>query len=307
METEYWYQWGRTTAYDQTTLDPADKGIVVNGAPGEILSTPFDLVHLQSGRTYHFRLVARNSLGVTVGDDQTFRTVSPPEISGVGARNITDTTADVHAVINPVGYDTVYTFEYGTTPSYGTSVPSSGNELTGNTPQPVEVHLTGLPTGTTIHYRVVATNEWGTTATEDTTFNFRPPSCPNAHVRQITGANYLPDCRAYELVSPGYAGAVQFLPTEALTNFATTFTLEDIIQTPQDLGYATTPSRFMYWGGLGSINGINTPNSFLDPYLATRTNSGWVTRQAGLHGSEKQSGAAWFSCMCCRHRASHPA
>jgi hypothetical protein len=286
MPTEYWYQWGPTRAYGQTTLDTEGKGISVSGTPGSIETTPFDLSHIQSGRTFHFRLVAKNSLGITVGEDQSFRTASPPQISGVGAEHVAETSADVHAFIDPIGYPTTYQFEYGSTPAYGSTLPVSGNELTGDEAQRVELHLTDLPAGSVIHYRVVATNKWGASASDDTTFNFRPETCPNAHVRQITGTGYLPDCRAYELVSPGYAGAVQFLPGEALTNFGATFDLDQVIQTPQDLGYAESPPRFEYWGGLGQIPGINTPNAFLDVYVATRTNRGWVTKMPGLRGNE---------------------
>lgn len=288
MPTEYWYQWGPTTSYGQTTLDPEGKGVSISGPPGETETAPFDLTHIQSGRTYHFRLVAKNSLGVTVGEDQLFRTVSAPQISGVGAEHVAETSADVHAFIDPVGYPTTYRFEYGTSLAYGSALPISGNELTGDSAQKVEVHLTDLPPGTIVHYRVVATNKWGTSASDDTTFNFRPESCPNAHIRQITGTGYLPDCRAYELVSPGYAGAVQFLPGEALTNFGGTFDLNEVIQTPQNLGYAQSPSRFEYWGGLGQIPGLNTPNAFLDVYVATRTSHGWVTKMPGLSGSESK-------------------
>ena len=109
-----------------------------------------------------------------------------------------------------------------------------------------------------------------------------------AHVRQITGSSYLPDCRAYELVSPGYAGAVQLLPGEALTNFAETFGGAEFAQSPQNFGYASSPSRFVYWGGLGSVNEIDTPNSLIDIYLATRTNSGWVTTMPGLQRQRNQ-------------------
>jgi hypothetical protein len=286
IPTEYWYQWGPTTQYGQTTLDAEGKGISVSGPPGEQEQVPYHLVHIQAGHTYHFRLVARNELGLTFGSDQSFRTVSPPEISGVGAEKVTETSADLHALINPVGYPTTYVFEYGKTPTYGSTLPVSDNELTGTTPQKVEIHLSDLPAGTTIHYRVVATNEWGTTATDDTTFNFRPADCPNAHVRQVTGSSYLPDCRAYELVTPGYAGAVQFLPGEALKAFGTTFVVSNVVQTPQNFGYASNPPRFEYWGGLGAINGIDTPNSFIDVYMATRTPTGWVTSMPGLKGNE---------------------
>ena len=85
----------------------------------------------------------------------------------------------------------------------------------GTEPIQVEQRITGLTPGVTYHFRVVATNEpWGTAISTDTTFDFAPPTCPNDHVRQETARPILPDCRAYELVSPGAAGAVQLFPAK---------------------------------------------------------------------------------------------
>jgi hypothetical protein len=68
--------------------------------------------------------------------------------------------------------------------------------------------LTGLQAGSTYHYRIIATNPSGTTTGEDQTFTtFAPPipqpadTCPNAAYRVGFSAG-LPDCRAYEMVSP---------------------------------------------------------------------------------------------------------
>jgi hypothetical protein len=281
LATTYYYEYGPTAKYGlKTTTQP------ITGAPGEVKTTPLALGHLQRGRTYHYRLVATNELGTTAGQDVSFRTASPPEITGVGAENVLETSADVHASINPVGYDTNYHLEYGSTPSYGNTLPVGGGELTGSTPQTVVVHLSELPAGTVIHYKVVAENEWGVAETDDTTFTFRPPTCPNAHVRQVTGSAYLPDCRGYEIVSPGYAGAVQLLPGEALARFNEIFTASEMPESPQNHGYATSPSRFSYWGSLGSVLGLEAPNSFIDVYEATRTNTGWVTTLPGLKGNE---------------------
>jgi len=280
LETEYFYEFGPESNYGLSTAVTT-----VNGNPGELLPTPFALTHLQRGHTYHYRLVGRNSLGTTKGLDQALRTASPPEIAGIGAENVADTSADIHAAINPVGYESEYRFEYGTDPEYGQSLPLSGNQIgDGTSPVTVSAHLSGLPTGVTIHYRVVASNKWGTSESDDTTFDFRPPSCPNAHVRQLTGSSYLPDCRAYELVSPEYAGAVQLMPGEGLENFAETF--GGLAQSGQNFGYASSPSRFVYTGALGSIQGIDAPNSLIDIYLATRTNHGWETTLPGLKGNE---------------------
>jgi hypothetical protein len=282
--TTYWYEYGPTTSYGQET-----EAETKSGAPGNILQVPQNLTHLQKGHVYHYRLVAENSLDRTYGPDVKFRTASPPEITGVGARNVQETTADLFASINPVGDATTYQFEYGTTPEYGQSLPVELAEReigSGNEPVPVEVHLENLPVGATIHFRVVAENSWGTSQSDDTTFNFRPPECPNAHIRALTGSNYLPDCRAYELVTPAYAGAVQILPAEGFGQFASEFGGSGFAQIPINFGYATTPSRFAYLGGVGAVQGQDVSNALLDYYEATRTPTGWVTSVPGLKGSE---------------------
>ncbi len=280
IATEYWYEYGASTSYGlETAAQP------VSGPSGTVQQTSAPLTHIQSGHTYHYRLVAENELGTTHGADLTLRTASAPEITGVGDENVADSSADLHATINPVGFETEYWFEYGTTPGYGQSIPASKATIgSGNAPVAVNAHLEGLTQGATIHYRVIATNKWGTSTSDDTTFDFRPPECPNAHVRALTGANYLPDCRAYELVTPGYAGAVQILPAEGLFNFAATFS--GYAESPVNFGYANSPSRFSYMGGLGSVAGQDAPNSIVDVYLATRTNTGWTTAMPGLKGNE---------------------
>ena len=112
-----------------------------------------------------------------------------------------------------MGFPTTYRFEYGPSTSYGQVSPPGGASVgEGHGPVPVTQQLTGLQPGVTYHFRVVATNEWGTEVTDDSTFNFFPQDCPNAYARQLTRAAYLPDCRAYELVSPGNASAIELYP-----------------------------------------------------------------------------------------------
>jgi hypothetical protein len=132
----------------------------------------------------------------------------------------------------------------------------------------VAVHLSSLQIGATYHFRVIATNEWGTTDAEDQTFNFLPPDCPNSHVRQQTGGEYLPDCRAYELVSPENAGNV------ILVNEAGPISPD-----------ATAPARFGFAGILGAVSGTEPPDAAGDSYVATRTDSGWITHYVGIPGN----------------------
>jgi hypothetical protein len=175
-------------------------------------------------------------------------------------------------VINPHGADTTYHFEYGTTAAYGNSVPVGGGSIpAGEAGVPVTVELTGLNGEAVYHFRVVATSKYGTFTSRDQTFNFLPQNCPNALVRQQTGGEYLPDCRAYELVSPGNAGNV--------------ILVVGVVTSPAS--YADNPARFEYAGLAGGVNGTDPVNgATADIYLATRTSGGWVTTLPGQHGNE---------------------
>ena len=181
LATEYWYEYGPDKSYGLET-----EPLPVSG--DGIKPTPQILEHLQEGKTYHYRLVASNAeYGTTRGQDMVVRTASPPEITGVGSENVLETSADLHLNVNPVGFDTTYVVEYGTSVAYGNTFPGSGEDIgSGIEPVAKDLHLTNLMPNATIHFRVVATNKWGTSTTDDTTFNFRPPACPNAHVRQLT-------------------------------------------------------------------------------------------------------------------------
>ena len=209
-ETEYFFEYGVDANYGQETEAQS-----AGSAPGVTTRTAV-IQGLPSGREFHYRIVTSNLDGTTVGKDQIFRTASAPDIVGIRATDLTETAATLRATINPVGFPTTYRFEYGTSTDYGTSVPFPDESLgSGTEPVDVEQRITGLTPGTTYHFRVVATNDpWGTAVSTDTTFDFAPPACPNDHVRQETASSYLPDCRAYELVSPGSAGAVQLFPSQ---------------------------------------------------------------------------------------------
>jgi hypothetical protein len=230
---------------------------------------------LSPGTRQHYRLVATNTEGATGrGADLTFTTTAAPAINGLLAENLTATTAELFAVVNPNGLETRYTFEYGPTILYGKTV--SGTLSAGTTDQQITVKLTDLEPKVQYHYRLVADNrvagkeEGGVTVSEDHTFNFYPPKCPNESVRQQTTSNYLPDCRAYELVSPSDANGTSLFAGGPNT------------------GYATSPSRFSFTGTLGTIReaGGSPINAAGDLYVATRTDIGWKTRYVGFPSAE---------------------
>jgi RHS repeat-associated protein len=95
----------------------------------------------------------------------------PPSITAEAASNVKATEATLKAGVNPNGGATTYQFEYGTTTSYGTKVPSSP-ESAGSGTKVVSLSkaTSGLKEGTTYHFRVMATSAGGTVYGEDKTF-----------------------------------------------------------------------------------------------------------------------------------------
>jgi hypothetical protein len=282
--TTYHFEFGLAGDLTDSTAESP-----ISGSGEQQISVP--VTNLSAGKEYQYRLVATNSLGTTAGPVRAFTVAGPPAISGVRASNVLSEEADLEGRINTIGYPTTYRFQYGPTTGYGSVVPAAegdageGTETTG-----VSQHVAGLEPGRVYHFRLVATNKWGTTKSEDTTFNFLPPPCPNEHVRQQMKSSFLPDCRAYELVSPENAEGAQIYPgSEALVQGAKGFPAFKQVgnrREIQNTGLANSPSRFAFYVGLGGIAGLDAPDEFLDQYTATRTDEGWKTTYSGIPGVE---------------------
>ncbi|HVO54077.1 MAG TPA: choice-of-anchor Q domain-containing protein, partial [Solirubrobacterales bacterium] len=98
--------------------------------------------------------------------------VSTPTVSGA-----TTTSATVNATINPNSGRTYYYLEYGSTTAYGTTTPTVAIPAA-TTPTAVQIALSGLPVDSTLHYRLVATSDGGTTEATDATLKTEPPPPP---------------------------------------------------------------------------------------------------------------------------------
>jgi hypothetical protein len=200
LDTTYHFEYGTTTGYGRSTPS-ADIG-----SGGSTVAVTQTAAGLQPNATYHFRLVASNGAGIADGPDGTFTTtpsalidVQPP--TGMStSTGLANGTATLHAYVDPQGSDTSYHFDYGTDTSYGGSTPSQGAGA-GGAPTLQSAQISGLSGGTTYHYRTVVTNPYGTYDGPDSTFTTPPANCPNQQFRTGLGA-LLPDCRAYEQVSP---------------------------------------------------------------------------------------------------------
>ncbi len=93
----------------------------------------------------------------------------PPEATTSAASEVKSTQAKLNGTVNPKGTDTHYYFQYGTTTSYGSST-SEVEAGSGTNNQAESTSLTGLPSGTHYHYRIVASNVVGTSYGGDMTF-----------------------------------------------------------------------------------------------------------------------------------------
>jgi hypothetical protein len=88
------------------------------------------------------------------------RTPRPPQPAGAvtgGAQDVQQTSAVLEGVVDPHGAETIYSFQYGPTTAYGSQTPaaSAGGGTVG---VKVSQIVSGLPLGTTYHYRLVATS-----------------------------------------------------------------------------------------------------------------------------------------------------
>ncbi len=105
--------------------------------------------------------------------DNSGPTFHPPEIkTQYPVKYITGSSALVSAGVITWGISTNVSFEYGKTLSYGNSMPCP--EFSGNHPSPPALFvgntLTGLAPATTYHFRLKASNEYGTNYGDDVFF-----------------------------------------------------------------------------------------------------------------------------------------
>lgn len=149
--TNYFFQWGTTTAYGAVSSTHSA------GSGTSAVAVHTTASTLAPGTTYHYRLVASNGAGTTTGADRTFTTTGhpPPDVITGPASSLTSSSAVVSGTINPHGDPTSWAVQYGTTPAYGVET-FSGSLPAGNSPVSVSTTLGGLHPGTIFHYRFVA-------------------------------------------------------------------------------------------------------------------------------------------------------
>jgi hypothetical protein len=101
------------------------------------------------------------------------------------ASGISTSAATVNGAVNPEGASVRVSFQFGTTTAYGQSTPAQ-TLAPASAPTPFAAQLTGLPAGTTLHYRAVAVSDFGTFVGADQTLTTSPASPPPPAVGTAT-------------------------------------------------------------------------------------------------------------------------
>ena len=244
---------------------------------------------------YHFRVVGKNASapGGRPGPTRTFETKGPLEFGDLWSTGVGTDSANLHAEVNPLGIPATARFEYVELAKYeasgyseATQVPRSNEDPIdlgeGEAVKEVSAQISGLTPGTAYRYRVVATNRCKPEPAplcdfvepEGTFITFAviipAKGCPNDTFREREPGKggpgeLLPDCRAYEMVSPIDKNGVNVEPVANISGF------------PAGLDRAATSGEAITYSAYRAFGEVAS-SPYTNQYLSSRdAASGWQT------------------------------
>jgi hypothetical protein len=211
----------------------------------------------------------------------------PAEVASVTPANITEEEAELKGVVKPCDLEASYIFEVTTVESFGkegfigAQTVRQGQLTASGSPVTVSAAVSELKPGTAYRFRLSAENELGSDKKEGQfkTYPIAEPvqACSNDTFRTGFSA-HLPDCRAYELVTPPETNARAPRGVGVLGPY---FATREAAPAGDRLSFITEGGTLPGSEGTGSLGG--------DPYLSKREATGWGTSPAGPSGGEAVS------------------
>ncbi len=195
-----WFEWGPSLAYGNVTPTQSV------GSGTNLVGFSNVIGGLVSETEYHYRARASNAFGFTTGMDQTFNLSNyRPVATTLASDQLTLTSARLKGQVNPRGWPTTAWFEWGTDTNYG-NVIGMQDVGQGSSVSNLNVVLDGLMAGPTYHYRLVATNAFGTVYGANQTFGlgFVPipiPGLPGGFSGSVAWGDYDNDGRLDFLIT----------------------------------------------------------------------------------------------------------
>jgi hypothetical protein len=203
------------------------------------------------------------------------RSQCPPVVESASVAHVGEGEALLQAEVEPCQLETSYRFEYVSAQQFaesgfeGAKVAGQGTIPPGGNPVKLSAGATGLAAGGDYVFRVVAENQLGKDEGQGS-FRTYPVStvsadCPNQSLRTGPSAS-LPDCRAYELVTPPNTNG---LGPQGAGFYGLQFLSRTASPAGNDVFYRIEGGALPDSEGTGSTFGY--------PYFATRGSQGWST------------------------------
>jgi hypothetical protein len=243
---------------------------------------------------YHFRAVAKNASGEAIGPAGSFVTKQPLEFGDLWSAGVDTDSATLHAELNPFGIPATARFQYVELAEFEATGYANAKEAPAPPADPIDlgegeemkevsVSIGGLKEGTSYRYRIVAINrckpapaplcEFAEPEATFTTFVTLDPitGCPNDQFRQPALGEFLPNCRAYEMVSPVDKKGANVEPAVNVSTF------------PAGLDQAASDGDSVTYSSYKAFGDVATA-PYTNQYLARReAGTGWVSEGISPH------------------------